>query len=79
MLDPKTGQLDAYLNKGPDPASASQGWAWEPIGSIATGLGRGADIRFADIDGEGVSNCQDDGDQLLTFASLVRRLYFPSS
>jgi hypothetical protein len=54
VIDPKTGQTNAYLNAGPDP-TAPEGWRWRPIGSIATGLGRGKDVRFADIDGDGVS------------------------
>jgi GDSL-like lipase/acylhydrolase family protein/VCBS repeat protein len=52
VLDPKTGKLDVYLNLGPD-ASTPEGWRWKPIGTIASGLGPGADIRFADIDGDG--------------------------
>lgn len=52
VVDAKTGALDAYLNKGADPNFAN-GWRWEPIGQIATGLGPGANVRFADIDGDG--------------------------
>ncbi|TIC96910.1 hypothetical protein CH35J_007763 [Colletotrichum higginsianum] len=52
VLDPKTGELHAYLNKGPDDSKAEK-WLWDPIGSIATGLGPGANVRFADIDGDG--------------------------
>jgi hypothetical protein len=54
VTDPKTGQLTAYLNAGPDPGTP-EGWRWKPIGSIATGLGPGKNVRFADIDGDGVS------------------------
>ncbi|KAK1526716.1 hypothetical protein CPAR01_13244 [Colletotrichum paranaense] len=52
VLDPKTGELHAYLNKGPDESKAEK-WLWDPVGSIATGLGPGANVRFADIDGDG--------------------------
>jgi hypothetical protein len=43
-----------YLNSGPS-TSSGNGWDWEPIGSIASGLGPGTNVRFADIDGDGVS------------------------
>ncbi|KAK1497899.1 hypothetical protein CABS01_10877 [Colletotrichum abscissum] len=45
-------ELHAYLNKGPDESKAEK-WLWDPVGSIATGLGPGANVRFADIDGDG--------------------------
>ncbi|KAH8894324.1 integrin alpha N-terminal domain-containing protein [Thozetella sp. PMI_491] len=51
VLDPKTGELTVYLNGGP--SSGSNGWTWNSIGSIASGLGPGANVRFADIDGDG--------------------------
>lgn len=41
------------MNGGPSSSSAN-GWRWNPVGSIATGLGPGANVRFADIDGDGV-------------------------
>jgi hypothetical protein len=53
VTDPKTGQLTAYLNEGPA-LETPEGWKWKPIGSIATGLGPGKHVRFADIDGDGV-------------------------
>ncbi|KAI9170782.1 hypothetical protein HJFPF1_00255 [Paramyrothecium foliicola] len=52
VVDPKSGELTAYLNEGPD-SSRPEGWRWKPIGSIASGLGPGANVRFADIDGDG--------------------------
>jgi hypothetical protein len=52
VVDSKTGQLDAYLNEG-QALSTPEGWRWRPVGSIATGLGPGKHIRFADIDGDG--------------------------
>jgi hypothetical protein len=52
VLDPETGELTAYLNEGADEDFVN-GWRWNPIGSIATGLGPGANVRFADIDGDG--------------------------
>jgi hypothetical protein len=54
VLDPKTGALKAWLNRGPDPLNIADQWHWEPTGEIATGLGPGANVRFADIDGDGV-------------------------
>lgn len=54
MLHPKTGELHAYLNGGENPSNPGV-YIWNPIGSIASGLGPGADVRFADIDGDGVS------------------------
>jgi hypothetical protein len=47
--------MQAYLNGGQDKAAVNA-WKWTPIGSIATGLGPGANVRFADIDGDGVSH-----------------------
>ncbi|KAK7973640.1 elongation factor Tu GTP binding domain-containing protein [Apiospora arundinis] len=55
VLDAKTGALDLYLNRGPD-ASRAERWRWEPVGQIATGLGPGAHVRFADIDGDGMDD-----------------------
>jgi FG-GAP-like repeat len=52
VLDPKTGRLDAFLNDGPAP-NTPEGWHWNPIGTIASGLGPGAHVQFADIDGDG--------------------------
>lgn len=51
--DPKTGKTFASLNLGPAP-NTPEGWAWRPIGPIATGLGPGALVHFADINGDGV-------------------------
>ncbi|PNY28626.1 Lipase 1 [Tolypocladium capitatum] len=52
VVDPKTGELTAYLNEGED-HSAPYNWHWKPVGSIASGLGPGRNVRFADIDGDG--------------------------
>lgn len=52
VLDPKTGALKVWLNAGPDDNFAS-GWRFDDIGQIASGLGRGDHVRFADIDGDG--------------------------
>ncbi|KAH8671546.1 hypothetical protein BX600DRAFT_496225 [Xylariales sp. PMI_506] len=52
VFDSQTGELAVYLNGGPS-TSDTDSWIWEPIGSIATGLGPGAIVRFADIDGDG--------------------------
>lgn len=53
-LDPLTGALEVYLNKGP--SNSANGWDWLPIGQIAEGFGLGfpgANVRIADIDGDG--------------------------
>ena len=55
VLDPKSGELTVFLNEGEDRASEPYNWRWKPIGSIASGLGPGRNVRFADIDGDGVS------------------------
>ena len=55
-LDPKTGALKAFLNKGPSTTS-KHGWDWLPLGQIADGSGEGfpgRNVRIADIDGDGV-------------------------
>jgi hypothetical protein len=54
VLDPVTGALTVFLNRGPS-SSSGNGWGWEPVGTLASGLGPGAHVRFADIDGDGVS------------------------
>jgi hypothetical protein len=53
LLDHVTGQLEVFLNGGP--ANNADGWIWHPKGVTASGLGNAKDIRFADIDGDGVS------------------------
>ncbi|KAF2162085.1 carbohydrate esterase family 3 protein, partial [Zasmidium cellare ATCC 36951] len=50
-LNDKTGEVVAYLNGGPDP-TADNGWRFNPVGSIASGLGPGKNSRFADVDGD---------------------------
>ncbi|PNP41723.1 hypothetical protein TGAMA5MH_06316 [Trichoderma gamsii] len=52
VTDPKTGELTAYLNEGASTVN-QYNWLFKPIGSIASGLGPGANVRFADIDGDG--------------------------
>lgn len=54
VLHPETGELRVWINRGPAP-ERPEGWIWEGIGSIASGLGPSRNIRFADIDGDGVS------------------------
>lgn len=55
VLDPDTGALRAYLNAGRSD-DRLEGCLGRPVDEIASGLGPGADVRFADIDGDGVSN-----------------------
>ncbi|KAK4183861.1 hypothetical protein QBC35DRAFT_525860 [Podospora australis] len=51
-IDPKTGALRVWLNKGPD-ANSPTGWRFDEQGLMATGFGRGDRVRIADIDGDG--------------------------
>ena len=51
-VDPVTGAVIYYRNGGPNSA-ANGGWIWVDEGQIASGLGAGAGVRFADIDGDG--------------------------
>jgi hypothetical protein len=46
------GGITAFLNGGAN-AQANLGWVWIPAGKIASGVGPGSEIRFADIDGDG--------------------------
>lgn len=46
------GAVTAYLNGGAN-SEANLGWLWMPAGKIASGVGPGNEIRFADIDGDG--------------------------
>jgi len=46
------GGVTAYLNGGAN-SEASLGWLWIPAGKIASGIGPGSEVRFADIDGDG--------------------------
>ncbi|KAL6864240.1 SGNH hydrolase-type esterase domain-containing protein [Trichoderma novae-zelandiae] len=52
VINPKTGKLIVYLNQGPSKAN-KYNWLFKPIGSLHEGLGPGANVRFADIDGDG--------------------------
>ena len=49
------GGVTAYLNGGAN-SQASLGWVWYPAGKIASGVGPGNEIRFADIDGDGLAD-----------------------
>ncbi|MFC9797253.1 FG-GAP-like repeat-containing protein [Streptomyces sp. NPDC127584] len=51
-VHPGTGAVTFWENQGASAASDS-GWAWQPRGRIASGVGaRGENIRFADVDGD---------------------------
>lgn len=52
VVDPKTSELTACLNDG-EVESHPYNWQWKPVGSIASGLGPGRNVRFADLDGDG--------------------------
>lgn len=52
-VDPKIGLVKAYLNEGED-KSSEYGWQFKPIGTVASDLKPGKNVRFADIDGDGV-------------------------
>lgn len=53
VLDPVTGALSVWLNEGRGSGVASR-WKFKEMGQIASGLGSGARVRMADIDGDGV-------------------------
>lgn len=53
LVDPTTGATTAYLNNGTDLAGAG---GWIPEGQIAGGLGTGANVRFADMNGDGYAD-----------------------
>ncbi|CAI6088155.1 unnamed protein product, partial [Clonostachys chloroleuca] len=72
-LDPQTGALKAYLNKGEDKGTERYGWRFELIGEIAPGLGPGHRVRIADIDGDGRDDyiyLKDNGD-----TTIYRNIY----
>ncbi|KAK5000912.1 hypothetical protein LTR66_000329 [Elasticomyces elasticus] len=52
IVNPTTGAVDCYINGGAN-TNANGGWIWIPRGQIASGIGAGAGVRFADIDGDG--------------------------
>ncbi|KAM0426176.1 hypothetical protein ACHAPT_008521 [Fusarium lateritium] len=54
VLDPKSGELSVYKNA--DKSKGTYGWAFEPLGVTASGLGPGRNVRFADIDGDGLDD-----------------------
>lgn len=60
VLDPVTGALSVWLNEGRDSGFAS-GWKFKEMGQIASGLGPGARVRMADIDGDGVGRAYSGG------------------
>lgn len=51
-IDPKTGAATLYVNGG----FTSSGVTWLPWGVVASGIGDGAGVVFADIDGDGLDN-----------------------
>ena len=52
VIDDESGAVEAWENGGPDDSSIGA-WKWIPRGQIATGIGEGAGVRFADYDGDG--------------------------
>ncbi|MFI5761197.1 FG-GAP-like repeat-containing protein [Streptomyces sp. NPDC051563] len=51
-IHPDTGAVTFWENQGASAASDS-GWAWQPRGRIASGVGaRGENVRLADVDGD---------------------------
>lgn len=53
VVDPTSGAVTAYLNNGADAAGAG---GWRPEGQIAGGQGPGANVRFADLNGDGYAD-----------------------
>lgn len=56
-----------WRNQGGDASGAN--WIWVPQGQIASGVGPGVSVRFADIDGDGKA------DYLLVDPSGVTTMY----
>lgn len=52
VVDPTSGAVTLWKNGG-IAANQANGWLWLPQGQIASGIGAGAGVRFADIDGDG--------------------------
>lgn len=50
VVNASNGAVDLYINGGADPTAANN-WRFTPIGTIASGLGPGGNVRFGDIDG----------------------------
>ena len=48
VVDDVTGAISVWENGGPD-KSAPGGWLWIQHGQLASGLGAGEGVRFADI------------------------------
>ena len=46
------GAIELYTNGGPC-TGCENGWMWTPVGKIAGGVTQRANIRFADLDGDG--------------------------
>ncbi len=53
IVDPVSGAVTAYLNNGGDAAGAG---GWRPEGQIAGGQAPGANVRFADMNGDGYAD-----------------------
>ncbi|WP_189162836.1 FG-GAP-like repeat-containing protein, partial [Sphaerisporangium melleum] len=52
VVNPTTGSLTLWYNHGPA-ASSPSGWAWDPHGRIAPGVGApGGQVQLADVDGD---------------------------
>ncbi|MGW6007779.1 FG-GAP-like repeat-containing protein [Streptomyces sp. NPDC055210] len=52
------GSVKAWINAGP--SSGGGDWLWNPLGSIAAGVGSpSSQIRFADIEGDGMADYLD--------------------
>lgn len=52
VVDPSTGAVTAWQNKGGD----NGGGGWGYLGQIAKGAGPGALVRFADVNGDGLAD-----------------------
>lgn len=51
VIDATNGTLYTWLNGGEDKES-EHGWTWHPLGMIATGLGKGSNVRLVDLDND---------------------------
>jgi hypothetical protein len=51
IVDEKSGAVHFWRNGGPNSA-APGGWNWYDLGQVASGIGEGAGVQFADINGD---------------------------
>ena len=51
VVDPDTGSIKCWLNKGADKNAKPRGWVWDPQGEISPSVGAAEGVFFGDVDG----------------------------